>query len=398
MHKNYYFSIFLFVFSFSIRAELTIWVSKENVQAALRERADIFEKDLKQKVKIEVLGNNVVTQFKTAAMANKGPDIIVWAHDVVGELAQSGLIEPLQLTKQFTNDFYKSSIDAFTYEGKIYGYPYDVEAVALVYNTTIFKDEPQSFEEIFKISKSMQLKNKYKKNKTYGFLYDINNFFFSFPLLSAGGGYIFNTNNKVLNIEDIGLNNQGAIDGMNFIKKLAISKVVPASTDRSVAFKFMKNSRLGAMIDGPWAVKDLTAAKVSFKIIPLPKLGGHRPKAFVGSHGFMIRRKSKNSLLAKEFIERYLVTKEGIHQLFINDPRGPSRPDVIPLINKQYPHLEAFLKSASNGIPMPNIPQMGAVWGAMKNALELVTSGKADSKETLNHSVKSIKHMIEKGK
>ena len=331
--------LLLFVTSLQA-AELEVWTSSENVAKAIRSRVEAFKRDFKADVKISVLNKDLTTQFKTAALSAKGPDILCWAHDVVGELAQSGLIEPISMPPELKKSMLPVSIKAFQYKGKVYGYPYDIEAVALFYNKDLLPEPPKTMEELVSFSQELQKKDKTK----YGFLYDIANFFFSFPLLSAKGGYVFKLEKDGLNVKDVGLANEGAVYGAEFIRSLVDKGVVPSSTDRSIAFEKMKQGKLAATIDGPWAVKDLKNAGINFGVAPIPSLGGQTPKPFVGTHGFIIRRSSPNKELAKEFIEKYLVTKEGILTLYKEDPRGPSRTDALKILSKSDPLLGQFMK------------------------------------------------------
>ena len=110
------------------------------------------------------------------------------------------------------------------------------------------------------------------------------------------------------------------------------------------------------------AINDLRKAKINYAVAPIPTIAGQTPRPFVGTHGFMVRRSSKNKDLAKELIEGYFLTKSGIHTIYLADPRGPSRIDVIELLGNQNKDLKAFMQSAKNGIAMPNVPEMGAVW------------------------------------
>jgi len=384
--------VFLSLITTLQAAELEVWTSSENVAKAIRQRVQAFKRDFKADVKISVLNKDLTTQFKTAALSAKGPDILCWAHDVVGELAQSGLIEPIAMPPELRKAMLPVSIKAFQYKGKIYGYPYDIEAVALFYNKDLLPEPPKTMEELVAFSEQLQKKDK----KKYGFLYDIANFFFSFPILSAKGGYVFKLEKDGLNVKDVGLANEGAIYGANFIRSLVDKGVVPSSTDRSIAFEKMKQGQLAATIDGPWAVKDLKNAGINFGVAPIPTLGGKTPKPFVGTHGFIIRRSSPNKELAKEFIEKYLVTKEGILTLYKEDPRGPSRTDALEILSKKDPLLPQFIKSAANGIPMPNVPEMGVVWGAAGNALGLLTKGIVKPKEAMLQSVNQIKSSLSK--
>jgi len=370
--------------------KLVVWTSSENVQVAIKKVAKQFEADYGVKVDVIVLNKDLTGQFKTAAISNKGPDIFSWAHDVVGELASSGLIEPINLPKTLRQNFFSVALDAFMYKGKLYGYPYDMEAVALIYNKNLIREVPSSMEKL--LGQAKRIGN---SKKRYGFLYDIGNFFFSFPLLAARGGYVFKSVEGKLDVSDIGLANSGAIEGGTLIKRMVAEGVVPQSTDRSVAFNKMKKGELAMTIDGPWAVNDLKKAGIPFGVAPIPSLNGSVARPFVGVHGFMVRRSSKKKDLAFEFVEKYLVSKKGVSLLYEMDPRGPSRKDVMEEL-KDDRVLAGFLQSAKHGIPMPNVPQMGAVWAAMGAALNHITTQKKNPEDALKLALKQILTSLQK--
>ena len=384
-------SLLLFFITSALMAQtISIWTSSENVKKAIDNTTYQFTKEYNAKVEVTVLNKDLTSQFKTAALAKKGPDIFVWAHDVVGDLAESGLIEPITLTNSLKKAFIPVALEAFTYKGKIYGLPYDLEAVAMIYNKDLVPTLPTSMEELVAISKSLAQKDR------YGFLFDYRNFFFAFAFLSAGGGYIFHKDGAGLNVQDIGLDNEGAIAGAEFLRQLVVQKIIPESTDRSIAFNKMKEGKLAATIDGPWALSELRQNKINYAVSPIPSLNGRTPRPFVGTHGFIIRRSSPNKELAKELIENYLVSKEGIANLYKEDPRGPSRLDVLDEIKKSDQDLAQFMESAKVGIPMPNVPEMSAVWGAVGGALSLIASGQATPKDALNQAKKQIEASIKK--
>ena len=181
-----------------------------------------------------------------------------------------------------------------------------------------------------------------------------------------------------------------------FISYLVKEGIIPPSTDRSIAFDKMKAGSLAATIDGPWSLSDMRKSNIKYGIAPIPSLNGMVARPFVGSHGFIVRRSSANRELAKEFIENYLVSFEGIVSLYKNDPRGPSRSDAIAQLSKDDPDLLNFMKSAENGIPMPNVPQMGAVWGSMGSALNLIVSGQSTPEEALKVARQQIYSAVAK--
>ena len=70
-----------------------------------------FESDFGVKVKIEA-PENITDSFPIAAQAGTGPDIVIWAHDKVGEWAEGGLIAPVELSNEFVSKFFPKAWQA----------------------------------------------------------------------------------------------------------------------------------------------------------------------------------------------------------------------------------------------------------------------------------------------
>jgi len=68
---------------------------------------------------------------------------------------------------------------------------------------------------------------------------------------------------------------------------------------------------------------------------------------------------------------------------FIEADAGPELYDVLQ-----------FSKSASVGTPMPNVPEMASVWGAMGDALGLIINGQDTVENAFNSAVEKIKTTI----
>ncbi len=382
-------SAFLITFAFSATG-LTIWCSEKQV-SVLQQLGNQFEKDYGISVKVQQVNfNDIKSKFLVAAPTGEGPDIIVGAHDWIGELATNGLVEPLTyLADKDKSKFFSTAINALTYNGKLYGLPYAMEAVALIYNKDYISTPPKSFEEI------MQKYSDLNTGDTYAILWDANNFYFTFPLLSAEGGYVFKWENGKYNTSDIGLDNKGAIAGAKLLKELFDEGFLPSGVNYNIMDSAFKEGTVAMVITGPWAVSEYKKAGVNYGIAKLPTIDGHTPHPFVGVQAFMINAKSKNKLAAFEFLKNYATTKEAQYKLYLGDPRIPARKDVLSMI-KDNPDLQAFTASAADGFPMPNVPAMGAVWGPMGDALANITSGKTSVEDALHNAVQKILSSLNK--
>ncbi|MNI05756.1 Cyclodextrin-binding protein precursor [compost metagenome] len=56
--------------------------------------------------------------------------------------------------------------------------------------------------------------------------------------------------------------------------------------------------------------------------------------------------------------------------------------------------IKGFLEQAAVSVPMPNIPEMEPVWGAMNNAFTVIWDEDTDPKVVLDKAVKQIKEGI----
>jgi maltose/maltodextrin transport system substrate-binding protein len=98
--------LWIFVFWSTVRAfawtdgELLIWVNRDKGYRALVELGDEFQKDLRIPVRVET-PDNLTDKFQSAAQSGKGPDIVLWAHDRIGEWADAGLLRPLEFSDDF---------------------------------------------------------------------------------------------------------------------------------------------------------------------------------------------------------------------------------------------------------------------------------------------------------
>ncbi len=375
--------------------EIVFWVNNINPKQALDAVKGPFEKDFGVKIKVEVV-DDMKAAYITAATAGKGPDALSWAHDVVGEFAESGLISPVEMPKSLRDKFLPVALEGFTYKGKLYGYPYGVEAVALIYNKALVPKPPKTMEELAEMARKLTKDtNGDGKVDQYGFLYDVNNFYFSFPVLSGAGGYVFKSKDGDLDVNDVGLSNAGAIAGAKFIRKLVEDDLLPASTDYGAMDSLMKAGKLGMEINGPWALGDLRAAGINYGIANIPGLRGGTARPFVGVYGYMINRNSKNKDLVVEFLQNYLSKPDVQVAMYKFEGRAPALKEAYNALDDK-PDVKAISLSAANGFPMPNVPQMAAVWVSMADALRLITSGKETPEKALKNATDQIEKAVAK--
>jgi maltose/maltodextrin transport system substrate-binding protein len=120
--------------------QLFIWMDADRA-SAMQLVANQFEKDFGIPVRIET-PEKITDNFPLAAQAGKGPDIVIWAHDKVGEWADGGLIAPVEVTDAYKQQFYPMAWDAVRHRKQLWGYPISLEAIGLIYNKKLVSGVP----------------------------------------------------------------------------------------------------------------------------------------------------------------------------------------------------------------------------------------------------------------
>ncbi|HXL03024.1 MAG TPA: maltose ABC transporter substrate-binding protein [Candidatus Atribacteria bacterium] len=387
--------VFILVFSSISVAqtpEITIWCSEKQVDI-LQKLGEEFKAQYGVSVNVQYVEfGSIKPNFLTAAPQGKGADIIVGAHDWVGELVVNGLLEPLP-PFEGQESFYSTALNAFSYGGKLYGLPYSMEAIALIYNKEYVEEPPKNMEELINIAERIDATY---KGEVRGFITSAAELYYAAPFILGFGGYVFKETPEGLDVTDIGLANPGAIKGAEFWKKLVDEGILTTGDNYEIMDSLFKEGKAAMIINGPWAVKAYKDAGIDYGVAPIPDLEEGLPaKPFVGVQGFMINAKSPNKVLARDFLVNFIATQDTMYKIYLADPRLPSREDVLSLVEDD-PDIVGFTQSAANGTPMPNVMEMAAVWGAMNDALNLIINGKASPEDALLNAVETIKAQIGK--
>ncbi len=365
--------------------QLLVWINGDKGYNGLQKVGDAFT---------EISGVKVIVQhpegapdkFQAAAGAGKGPDIFCWPHDRVGEWARSGLIVPLRPSSRVKKDIFDSSWTAFSYRGKIWGYPLSIEAIGLMVNRTLVPTPPTTFDEVIKIDKALTAKGK------KALLWDYNKTFFTWPMLAGAGGYIFKrTPQGDLDPSATGVNSAGAVLAAEKLAQLINDGIMPRGARYAEMEAGFARGDVAMMISGPWAWDNARKAKVDFTVAPIPAVvSGSPSKPFVGVLGCMISAPSKVKDIAREFIENHLLRIDNLKVISADVALGTPANKAYYQELSSDPAIRATMENAQVGEPLPNIPETGRFWPAMDAALEAITQGRQTPKQALDGAAARI--------
>lgn len=365
--------------------KLVIWINGDKGYNGLAEVGAKFEKDTGIKVTVEH-PDKLEEKYPQVAATGDGPDIIFWAHDRFGGYAQSGLVAEISPDQAFKDKLFPFTWDAVTFNGKLIGYPVAVESLSLIYNKDLIKDAPKTWEEIPALDKTLREKSK------SAIMWNLQEPYFTWPIIAADGGYAFKYEDGKYNTKDTGVNNTGSQAGLQFIVDLVKNKHINADTDYSIAEAAFNKGQTAMTIDGPWAWANLDKSKINYGVAPLPTFHGKPSKPFVGVLTAGINAASPNKELAKEFLENYLMTNDGLATVNKDKPLGAVALKSYQEQLEKDPRIAATMANAQNGEIMPNIPQMSAFWYAERSAIINAVNGR----QTVPQALKDVEARIAK--
>jgi arabinogalactan oligomer / maltooligosaccharide transport system substrate-binding protein len=324
--------------------------------------------------------------FTVAAPAGEGPDIIIGAHDWLGELATSGLLEEIDLGDK-EGDFSPAAVDAFRYNGVLYGLPYAVENVAFFYNKDIIETPPTTWTEVQELAAELEAEGVVQ----YGYVLQPGDAFHFMPIQTAFGGYVFGTNDDGYNANDVGLDSPGSIAAAQWLEGMITEGHLSADLDWDAVHGLFESGEAAMMITGPWAVGRFKEAGVNYGIANLPS-ETQDSSPFLGVQGFMVSAFSKDPLLAQAFLTEFVATEEAMTEIFASGDRPPAHLAVLEALTD--PDLLAFGEAGVNGRAMPAIPEMGAVWGAWGDAVTIIFQGQQAADEAFLNAAEQVRTAI----
>src|SRR3989304_3361921 len=135
--------------------ELLVWA--DDLRAPIiSDLGNQFAADLGVTLVVQEMGfGDIRDQLAIAGPAGEGPDIIIGAHDWLGQLVTNGLVAPIDLgAKQ--GEFLEAAVNAFVYEGQLYGVPYATENIAFFCNPALADSAPTTWDEEMALAEELE--------------------------------------------------------------------------------------------------------------------------------------------------------------------------------------------------------------------------------------------------
>ena len=323
--------------------------------------------------------------YATAARTGKGPDVLLgMPHDNNGLFVEEGLLAPVPSGVINVAAYPKSVIEASTVNGKLYSVPYGVGTYALVYNKSLVPSPPKTWNQFVQDANA------------HGFMFDQANLYFNYAFIGGMGGYVFKNNNGTLNPNQLGLNSPGAVAAFSLLHNMdAKYHWMTPSTTGAVAKAQFLSGKIGMYLTGPWDTPDIKKAGIDYAWAPLPTLpNGHKATPFMSVYTTFVNAKSKTHAADWSLVKA--ITSAKAQKTYFDD--GQQLPALTSLQKssdiQSNPDFAALAQEIPTAVPMPNIPQMQAVWNAMKVVGNII-KGSVSPQQGANDFVKNVKKGIQ---
>ena len=357
---------------------IRIWADKDRVPAVTKV-ANAWAASKGAKIEVVQRDFGQIRDALKTVQAETAPDVIVGAHDWIGELSANGSIVPLFPSTATKKQFPAYALNAFSYGvavKKLYGAPVALENIALVTNTKLAK-VPTSWAQL----EAQALATKKKTKAAVGISVQQGSggdAYHMYPLFSGLCGYIFGTNSAGnLDPSAIGLSNLKFLKNAAIVDRWNKEGLIRSSVDSSISQDLFLKGQTAFWFTGPWNLDTLKKSGLSYRLSAFPQIvPGCKSAPFLGVQGFMVTKFAAThnvESLAKDLVSNYMMQSGAQLELALANGRYPAN----TVAGKQVkdPQLKAFGAASIGGIPMPNIPQMNNVWGDLGAAWVRSTKG-----------------------
>lgn len=302
-----------------------------------------------------------------------GPDMYFYAHDVLGTFAAMDILAPLSdvIDESVLADALPMTLTAGQLDGTQYLLPVYFETLVFIYNKDLWKgDIPGTTEDLY----DYMVANTDTDAGTYAVVNQHTNAYNVSPFINGFGGYVLNDKGEA------GLNDPKTIEAVTYNQKFG---ALQADGDYNTVTTLFNEGKAAAIIGGPWLTSGIEDAGINYGIvslsdIKLPNGNGMAPYSGIQGAGVL-----KIALTEKKDAVAKVLTAMASPEVGIDLAH---KSGCAPANSKSYddeqvasnPMIAAIQKTASTAQPMPNIPEMNAMWGPAESLLTAVNKNGAD--------------------
>ena len=306
----------------------------------------------------------------------QGPDVFIFAHNMVGAWVEEGLLEPLSSRVEPTllQGMLPQSVKALVYQQNLYGLPLAFKSLALFYNTSLLAKAPESMEALVEAVKPLQNKAK----GVHGLVYEAGLLYHHAPWMHAYGASVFDADGKPA------LDTPEQIRALNYARSLHASHgVVPKGMSSFMLTSLFNDAKAVAVLNGPWFRAEIS--RKDYAVAPIPTLEGKIPKPYLGIEAVFVSAKSEFKSAASE-LAAFLAGPEGAKPRATLGKQPVCHVATLDEASAQDPVLAVFKAQAERSVLMPSRPEMQLMWSTVDTAINGAVFAGKPAKDVLERA------------
>lgn len=344
-----------------------VWHAYRGQEQTALERTILQLQERDPTVKVEVLAvpNEAFRNKLTSAIPrDNGPDLFIGPHEAAAEWSDNNLIVPAAFPPSVPRTAFPGpAVEAVSYGGTAWAVPLAFKSLALYYNRALVPTPPTDLDALARIGAEVG---------EVPFAYEVGNFYHHAAFFHALGGRVFADDGT----GPVDLDTQATADSFAYVKGLIDRGAVPPEADGALIANLFNTGKSAFVFNGPWFLGEI-ADGVDFGVAPLPDVPGTGPlRPFLTVEALY---RAARSTASDEAVAKVVTALAGPDGSVLRATEGRQ---VVALESAladprvaSDTTLAAFVAQAKVAVPMPNRPEMGAVWEPANRALRAVLRG-----------------------
>lgn len=330
-------------------------------------------------------------KFTSAYAAGTPPALVQNTDSMLTNLVRAQAVRPLDdLVAAEKADYPAALLEAATFDGRLYALPFNKSMIVLIYDTTLIKDPPRTWDEFQRLARDLTI-----PGRRYGTAFAADVYYFGTHLAQAGGQW--------LQDGKAAFNSDAGVQALELIVNMAKAGTAIQMKPREFQSNYFNEGR-AAMVattsasfafikpasGNPWAVAPLYAGPAG-EAVPLSGanialVSSTPPDAVRAAARFMLW------LTGREGTLKWATAKTGYMPVRKSAVTTPEWQEFVRA-NPEYTVLGAAM---DKGVIQPNHPQWQQVQREITSAVEQAVLGQAPARAALEAAARKADALLNK--
>lgn len=361
---------------------------------ALQQVAETYTADTGVEVEFvqREINAQAISNFISQSPTGQAPDIIVSPHDNLGQLAANGVVAPVEMGER-AQEFTENARDAVVYNGVSYGVPYAIENVALLRNNELTTEDPATFDELRAIGHRLMQEQGIEYPFTVSQSPEAGDPYHLYALQTSFGAEVFERTEEGEYTSNLTMGGEDGHEFARYLQELGETGDLQTSMTPDIAKESFLNGQSPFHMGGPWELTDVETAGMDVSVLPVPPAGDEQARPFVGVQAFFVNANAPNPVAAQDFAANYLTRPESQTAMYESTGRPPASQVAVERMEGD-PLRSSYAEIAETGLPMPAIPEMGAVWSFWGTTENAIVNGRGNPVELWDRMIDNIEGQI----